>query len=111
MENHILSWMIFFPLVGAALVAIVPKNQHNLIRWISAGATALPLALAVKVFIDFDRSATGFQFMERAPWIQAFNIDYFLGIDGISVTMVLLTALLCFICIFASWGIVKGVKG
>jgi NADH-quinone oxidoreductase subunit M len=111
MENHILSWMIFFPLVGAAIVAIVPKNQHNLIRWISAGATALPLALAVKVFLSFDRATTDFQFIERTPWIRAFNIDYYLGIDGISVTMVLLTALLCFICIFASWGIVKGVKG
>lgn len=111
MENHILSWMIFFPLVGMALVAIVPSDKHNLIRWISAGATALPLALAVKVFIAFERSTTEFQFVERTPWIRIFNIDYFLGIDGISVLMVLLTALLCFLCVFASFGITKGVKG
>ncbi len=111
MDSHILSWMIFFPLVGAALISIVPKTQHNLIRWIAAGATALPLVLAVKIFMDFDRTTAGFQFIERTHWIKMFNIDYHLGIDGISITMVLLTALLCFICIFASWGIKKGVKG
>ena len=61
-----------------------------------------PLALAVKIFMEFDRTTTGYQFVERVPWIRTFNIDYFVGIDGISVTMVLLTALLCFICIFLS---------
>ncbi len=111
MDSHILSWMIFFPLVGAAVVVVVPSHRHNLIRWISAAATALPLALAFRIFIAFDRTTAGFQFVEHAPWIHAFNIYYYLGIDGISVTMVLLTALLCFLCIFGSWGITKGVKG
>jgi len=111
MMEHVLSWMIFFPLVGMALVALVPSDRPNMIRWISAGATAVPLALAVRVFQAFDRATSGFQFVEKAPWIEKFNINYYLGIDGVSVTMVLLTALLCFICIFASWGITKGVKG
>ncbi len=111
MENHILSWMIFFPLAGMALIALMPSGKHNLIRWISAAATALPLVLAIRIFMEFDRTTTGFQFIERASWINAFNIEYFVGIDGVSVLMVLLTALLCFICIFASWGITKGVKG
>jgi NADH-quinone oxidoreductase subunit M len=111
MENHILSWMIFFPIAGMAVVAVIPSHMHNLIRWVSAAATALPLALAIKIFITFNRATTDFQFIERVPWIKTFNIDYFVGIDGISVLMVLLTALLCFLCIFASWGIAKGVKG
>jgi NADH-quinone oxidoreductase subunit M len=103
--------MIFFPLAGMALISLVPSDKHNLIRWISAATTALPLALAVKIFMGFDRATAGFQYVERVPWIKAFNIQYYVGIDGISVLMVLLTALLCFICIFASWGIKKGVKG
>src|SRR5439155_524224 len=53
----------------------------------------------------------GFQFVHRASWIPAFNIDYFVGVDGISITMIVLTALLCFICMIASFGIDKGVKG
>ncbi|TMB50497.1 MAG: NADH-quinone oxidoreductase subunit M, partial [Deltaproteobacteria bacterium] len=53
----------------------------------------------------------GFQFVHRATWIPAFNIDYFVGVDGISITMIVLTALLCFICMIASFGIDKGVKG
>jgi NADH-quinone oxidoreductase subunit M len=53
----------------------------------------------------------GFQFVEQYPWIPSFNIEYFVGVDGVSITMVLLTALLSFLCIFASWGIDKAVKG
>jgi NADH-quinone oxidoreductase subunit M len=51
------------------------------------------------------------QFEERFSWIPAYNIEYFVAVDGISISMVLLTALLCFLCIFASWGIDKAVKG
>src|SRR5204863_7780686 len=56
-------------------------------------------------------SAQGFQFVQQARWIEAFNIYYFVGVDGISITMVVLTALLCFLCMIASFGIEKGVKG
>jgi len=67
--------------------------------------------LAIWLFVNFDRSTPGFQFMQQAPWIPSFNIQYVVGVDGVSITMVLLTALLCFLCMFASWGIDKGVKG
>src|SRR5439155_1679269 len=59
----------------------------------------------------FQPKVEGFQFVHRAPWFEAFNIEYFVGTDGISITMVVLTALLCFLCMIASFGIEKGVKG
>jgi NADH-quinone oxidoreductase subunit M len=111
MENHILSWMIFIPVIGAFILLFIPNDKHNLIRWTSVLITAIPLYMAIYIFINFDRTSASFQFVEHYKWIKSFNIDYYVGVDGISIAMVILTALLCFICIFASWGIEKGVKG
>ncbi len=111
MMGHVLSWMTFFPLIGAAVILALPRERLNLVRWTAAATSAVPLLLGVWLFANFDRGATGLQFVERVPWIKAFNIDYFMGIDGISVPMVILTALLSFLCMFASWGIGKMVRG
>jgi NADH-quinone oxidoreductase subunit M len=107
----VLSWMTFFPLLGMVAILALPRERPNLVRWTAAVATAVPLILGVWVFMQFDRGTTSLQFVERVPWIKPFHIDYFLGIDGISVPMLLLTALLSFLCIFASWGINRMVKG
>ena len=111
MTDNVLSYMVFFPVAGMVVVLLLPSNRHDLIRWVSALFTVPPLLLAVWLFSNFDRAIPGFQFEERAAWIPAYNIEYYVGVDGLSISMVLLTALLCFICIFASWGIDKAVKG
>ena len=111
MTDNVLTYMTFFPLAGMIVVLLLPGGWHNLIRWVSALFTVPPLLLAVWLYGNFDRANPGLQFTEQVPWIPAYNIDYFVGVDGISISMVLLTALLCFLCIFASWGIDKGVKG
>mgnify|MGYP000160571508 CR=1 FL=1 len=110
MEN-ILTLMIFIPVFGAAVILCLPRGNDNLVRWTAVAATVPPLLMAIWLYFNFDRSVAGFQFMQRAPWIPGFNIQYIVGVDGISITMVLLTALLSFLCIFASWGIGKAVKG
>ena len=106
-----LSLMTFCPLVGMILVLMLPKNQPNLIRWTSVVATGIPLVLGIILFANFDRTVSGVQFVERMPWIPAFNIEYYMGIDGLSFPMVLLTVLLSFLCVFASWDIQDAVKG
>jgi NADH-quinone oxidoreductase subunit M len=113
MIPNVLSWIIFLPIVGAIIILCIPKSEsrQNLVRWISAGFTGLQLILAFLIFIDFDRTTTTMQYVEQYRWIPSYNIWYFLGIDGLSVTMVLLTALLSFLCIFASWNIDRAVKG
>ena len=111
MTEHVLSYMVFCPLVGMLVVLVLPKDRHELIRWVSVLATVPPLLLAVWLYVNFDTTQPGMQFVQRAAWIPAFNIEYFVGVDGLSVSMVLLTALLSFLCIFASWGIDRGVKG
>jgi NADH-quinone oxidoreductase subunit M len=111
MADHLLSLMIFVPLVGAVLILCLPARAHALIRWTGVAATVPPLVLAGVLLQRFEPAAPGFQFVERAWWIPAFNIEYFVGVDGVSVTMVVLTALLSFLCMIASFGIDKGVKG
>jgi len=109
--EHILTYMTFIPIAGMVIVLCLPSAAHNLIRWTAAAATVPPLLLAIWLFANFDRTQAGFQFVEHYQWIPSFNIEYFVGVDGISITMVLLTALLSFLCMFASWGIEKAVKG
>jgi NADH-quinone oxidoreductase subunit M len=109
--EHVLSLMIFVPVVGMAVILCLPARAHTAIRWTGVAATVPPLLLAIALLAGFEPAAPGFQYVERVAWIPAFNIEYFVGIDGISITMVVLTALLCFLCMFASFGIEKGVKG
>src|SRR5690349_7067026 len=108
--NNVLSYMTFIPVAGAAIVLALPNNA-KLIRWVSALATVPPLLMAIWLFKNFDRAVPGFQFVEDYTWIPAYNISYTMGVDGLSISMILLTALLSFLCIFASFGIEKAVKG
>jgi NADH-quinone oxidoreductase subunit M len=109
--DNILTLMIFFPVAGAIATLCMPRGADKAVKYTALLATAPPLALAVWLFFNFDRVTPGFQFIQRAAWIPSFNIEYLVGVDGISITMVLLTALLSTLCIIASWGIDKGVKG
>ncbi len=112
-----LTFLTFFPLVGAAVILTLPKNSHKAIQWTALITTLIVLIVAVTLYPQFDLNKAGindpegFQFTEEASWIPLFHINYFIGVDGLSFPMVLLTALLCFLCIPASFGIKSGVKG
>ncbi len=109
--SHILSWLTFFPLIGAVVIAFMPSRMDSLVKWVAAATMAVPLVLAAQLLGMFDQSSTAFQLVEQYDWISSFNIQYHLGVDGLSILMVLLTALISFLAIFASWNIKKMVKG
>lgn len=109
--HHILSLMTFLPAVGMLVIMLIPSSREKLIKWTAAFFTFVPLILAVQLYFSFDRTVDTIQFREQTSWIKMFNIEFFVGVDGLSITMVLLTALLGFICIFASWEIKKQLKG
>ena len=90
----LLSLMIFVPLFGMAIVLCLPSRAHGAIRWTAVAATVPPLLYSVRLLAAFDPNAPGYQFVERVSWIPPFGIEYFVGIDGLSITMVLLTTLL-----------------
>lgn len=109
--DHVLTWMTFLPLLGAAVVLGLPAGNAALIKRVALAFTLPTLGLGIWLFGAFDRTVTTFQYVDRVSWIASYDIEYFVGVDGISITMVLLTALLCPLCVLASWGIDKGVKG
>jgi NADH-quinone oxidoreductase subunit M len=108
----ILSVTIFAPLLGMLIIALLPKAKEQLVKWVALIATFPSLVGAVLIFIHFDRTTKAIQMAEGPiDWIKPFHIQYYLGIDGLSVTMVILTALISTICILASFNITKQVKG
>jgi NADH-quinone oxidoreductase subunit M len=111
MTEHILTWTVFAPLLGVPVILLLPKGQEKIMKTVALIATAIPMIPAWEIFTTFDRSTSAMQFVVHLPWIRSINIEYFMGIDGISVPMVLLTALLGPICILASWNINRAVRG
>jgi NADH-quinone oxidoreductase subunit M len=110
MEN-ILNWIIWFPIIGMVAIAFIPRDKEDVIKITAAVATGLQLLLTLVLWQNYDAGDGGMQFMVRAEWIPSFNITYILGVDGLSLPMAILTALLCFIGVFVSWNINKAVKG
>ncbi|MHC4844593.1 MAG: complex I subunit 4 family protein [Planctomycetota bacterium] len=106
-----LSLITFTPLLGIVAILLLPRPSKEAVRTIAAATTAIPLILASKLWMDFDTAEAGYQFVERVPWIRSLGVEYFMGIDGLSIPLVWLTTLLLFLGVFASWNIEKGVKG
>lgn len=112
-SSNILSWITFVPLIGAGVILLAPRGREDLMRWTAVLATGVTLALSLILMGNFNNAGPGiteFQFTVRHGWIKTFNIQYFMGVDGISMPLIFLTALLSFLCIFASWGITRWVK-
>ena len=92
--NHLLSWIIWLPVLGMVTIAFVPRDKSELIKQIAAVVSGIQLVLAIYLWRIFDATNGTFQFMERAEWIPSFNITYILGVDGLSLPMVFLICLL-----------------
>ena len=102
-----LSTIVFLPLVGAILVALFGGGREKLIKYLSAAFTAIPLILAVIAFAVFDRSAGAavFQFQEKTSWIPAIKANFYLGVDGLSLPLMVLTTFLGLMVVLISWKI------
>jgi NADH-quinone oxidoreductase subunit M len=98
----VLSLCTFFPLVGALLIAAQNREAKGNIRWIALYTTLFTLGVAIYIWAHFDSSSSAFQFKEETPWLGG-AIDYKMGVDGISMLFVVLTAFLMPLCIVASW--------
>ncbi len=121
----ILSLITFLPVLGMFLILFMKKEQPKSIKYLTLGITALQVVLAVILLANYNYASAGiyeeksFKFIEKFRWINisgiswlgTVKVDYFLGIDGLSMPMVLLTALISFIAAISSWTIEKSVKG
>lgn len=103
----ILSIIIFSPLVGVVALMFVPKGAAELSKWIALGVSFVTFLISLPLFWAFQADGPAFQFVERMPWISRWGVEYHLGIDGITLFLVLLTTLLTFISILGAWNQAK----
>ncbi|MES1207892.1 MAG: NADH-quinone oxidoreductase subunit M [Pseudomonadota bacterium] len=107
--SALLSWLIFSPLFGIPLLLFCPRGRDRLLRSVALAATVVPLALSGWMLLTFDPGFSaahgnfGFQFVQHVVWMPAFNVEYYVGVDGLSVGLVALTALISTIAVLASW--------
>ena len=110
-NNYILSLLIWLPVLGMVAIAFIPREKENSIKIAAAITTGVQFILTLVLWNSFDLQNGGMQKNEMYNWIPSFNISYHLGVDGLSLPMVILTGLLFFIGVFVSWNIKKAVKG
>lgn len=107
---NILSFLIALPILAALILAFFPRSNDRAIRYFALFATLAEFALSVYLFISF-RATADMQFVERVAWIPQLGISYYLGVDGLSILLVMLTTFLMIIAIGGSWvGITDRVK-
>ena len=100
-SSHLLSVLIFSPLAAAAVAALL-RNERLLRLWTLAFTTAIAV-FSLQLYWRFDTKTSDFQFGQSVDWIPALGIKYTVGIDGISLLLVLLTTLIMPLCVMASW--------
>ena len=103
MTSHSVTWLLALPALAALVVLLMPRGWDNAIKRVSIGSMLLALVLSIR-FIFADYSEAGYHFVEQVSWVQSFGISYKVGIDGISLWLVVLTTLLSPIALYASWG-------
>ncbi|MGA2192493.1 MAG: NADH-quinone oxidoreductase subunit M [Nitrospirota bacterium] len=99
----IISLVTFLPVFGAIGILLHVKKSDGLPRWMALATTGVTFIISLPLLLNFDKTTHNMQFVESKPWIPAWNVNYIVGVDGISVLLVLLTTLLSFICVLSSW--------
>lgn len=104
----LLSLTIWVPIIGGLLILIVSKEaQSELARKLALVVSVVTFLLTIPLYTGFDTTTYQMQFVEKAPWISTFNVNYHLGIDGISMPLILLTAFMTVLVVIAGWEVIK----
>jgi len=111
MSEHILSILIFFPLLGVLAIVVGGRGMSDATaRWLALFVTLVTFGVSIAVLGRFDHSALGFQMVEQASWVPSIGLQWIVGVDGISLWMVLLTTFLFPISVLASWTVTTDVR-
>ncbi len=105
-----LTAIVFLPLVGALAVALQSRTSRDGVRWTATIFSGAAFLLSIVMFIQFDRTDTAFQFVEKMPWIPSLGISYFLGVDGLSLPLIVLTTMLGLLAVVGSWRVGLRIK-
>jgi len=107
MREHILTIVWLTPLVGMFLLMLIPKDNKNLIRLVGNLAAFVGFLVSLPLLFWFDSANADFQFVERVSWIPSLGVEYYMGIDGISLLLIMLTTVVGFLSILSSWSAIQ----
>ena len=107
MNSSLLSLAIWVPILGAFPVLALGSERRDMARWLALAVAIAGFAVTLPLYLHFDRQMVDMQFVEIAPWIPRFNIQYFLGVDGISVLFILLNAFVTILVVLAGWQVIE----
>jgi NADH-quinone oxidoreductase subunit M len=107
MNSPILSLAIWVPIIGALPLLALGSERRELVRWLALAVAIAGFAVTLPLYLDFDRSTAAMQFVERAAWIERFSVEYFLGVDGISVLFILLNSFITILVVLAGWEVIE----
>lgn len=111
MKHYLLSTVIFLPLLGSIILLFINKEKKNLLRSIALFFSILTFIISLFLYFGYQENQNGFQFVAKFPWIKSLNVSYHIGIDGISLLLILLTTFITPITLISSWeSIQKNVK-
>jgi NADH-quinone oxidoreductase subunit M len=108
--DHLLLLILFIPTLAALIILFLPNGENKLFRWFAFAASLIPLALSLYAWFTFEPGPSGFDFEKSYVWYEAIGSSLHLGVDGLSLTMVLLTTILTPLSILASFNITDRVK-
>ena len=103
----ILSTLIWLPIIAGVIVLFAGRNNPTLAKWLSLGAAVVTFLLSLPLWFAFDRTTAAMQFVEKIDWIPTYHIQYFLGVDGLSMPLVLLTTFTQVLVIASAWEVIK----
>src|SRR5215213_2622506 len=108
----LLTFIILVPLLGALIVALIPRDYRFVIRIVALISTLISMALAIAMFVKFDAATAtdGFKFVDKVPWVESLNLKYYVGVDGINVGLILMGAIVAFAATCVSHKIETQVK-
>jgi NADH-quinone oxidoreductase subunit M len=107
LSQHLLSLVIWLPVAGGLVSLLLGDTRASAVRWFALIVSLATLALCIPLYTGFDHSTAAFQFVERLPWIPTFKAEYYVGVDGISLPLILLTAFITVPVIIAAWTVVE----
>ncbi len=106
-NNYLITILLLLPLLGGLLIIILPKGKETVVRYFGLAVSTVAFIVSLLLYFNFDSSNSGFQFIHQFRWIEKLNISYFVGIDGISLLLVLLTTFLTPLTLLSSWSSIK----
>ncbi len=108
--NGLLTAVTFLPLLGSLVVLLFPKNRTDWIKWFSLAITIINLGISIFIWTQFQSSVSGYQLVDKVPWVPSIGVTFYLGVDGMSMILLFLTTLLSFVACLASFTISTRVK-